>query len=90
MRSAIVGSALLVAALALTGCSESQDENGLGDAPISTWDPHPAEIVNMPDDYGNLAVKCHRGNLLYVTTHRYRYASNIWVLPNHPSCKTAG
>jgi hypothetical protein len=72
-------------ALALTvtaGCSDHNDKRGRGDAPVGTRDDSPARIINMPDQFANLAVKCDRGNGIYVTT---RDAAPT-IIPNDPNC----
>lgn len=76
---------LLVAALAvgLVACSEHNDKRGRGDAPVGTRDDSPARIINMPDQFANVAVKCDRGNGLYVST---REAPPV-VIVNDPNCK---
>ena len=85
-----VGVVLLVAA-SLTACSVFNQANGRGDAKIDAKDNSGAEVVNMPDTFGNLATKCSHGNRLFSTTHgsgddKHEYASQIWVVPADPSC----
>jgi hypothetical protein len=91
VKKVIYAAIALAAAAALTACSAFDQANGRGDAKISGTDNSGAEIVNMPDVYGNLATKCHHGNRLYSTTHgsgddMHEYASQIWVVPADPSC----
>lgn len=56
--------------LTLAGCSEYNDQRGKGDAPVQNraGDDAPAVVINMPDGFSNIAVKCLNGNGLYVTT----------------------
>ncbi|MDP9870432.1 MULTISPECIES: hypothetical protein [Streptosporangium] len=74
----------VAAALLLTGCSEFNQKNGRGDTPIGKVDNSGAEIINMPDTFGNLATKCSHGFRVWSTTHgssddKTEYASQIWV-----------
>ena len=58
--------AALVAALALGACSN--DEKGLGDAPVGLQHEAAREIYVMPDTFPNLATVCVEGHLVMVTT----------------------
>lgn len=58
--------AILVAVLA--GCSGWNDTYGKGDAPVGPRDDSAADVVNFPDQYQNVAVKCYGPNGIYTTT----------------------
>lgn len=76
---------VLIVVLALaTGCSEYEDDRGKGDAPVQNrkGDDKAAVVINFPDGFANIAVKCHKGNGLYVTT---REAAPI-VVKDDPIC----
>lgn len=62
---------LLAAAIAgAAGCSGYQNARGKGDAPVGTSDDSPAQILNMPDGFGNVATKCDgHGHRVFVPTH---------------------
>lgn len=65
---AVAAAALTVAAVA--GCSGYNDARGKGDAPVGHSDDSPAEILNMPDGFGNVASKCDgHGHRVFVPTH---------------------
>lgn len=58
--------ALILAALAACG---DDDERGTGDAPARRGDDSPAEVLNFPDGFSNVAHKCDgHGHRVYVTT----------------------
>lgn len=91
MKKLMYGAAVLVAVVSLTSCGQFDQANGRGDAGIVKKDNSGAEVINMPDTYGNLATKCNHGNRVYSTTHgsgddKMEYSSQIWVTPADPSC----
>lgn len=66
----VAATAAALAALALAGCSSYNDARGKGDAPVGPTDDSPAQIINFPDGFGNVAIKCDgHGHRLYVATH---------------------
>jgi hypothetical protein len=69
--SAARGVAAAVAVLVLVaGCDNYNDKRGRGDAPVSSTDDSPAEVVNFPDQFANIAMKCDgHGHRLYIVTH---------------------
>jgi hypothetical protein len=63
--------ACLTVVVAMTGCA--QKSNGTQDAPVNQQltDNTPAEIINFPDKFANVAVKCdHHGHRIYSTTRQ--------------------
>jgi hypothetical protein len=42
----------------ITGCDAANDRNGVGDAPVGKTDESPADVINMPDGFANVATKC--------------------------------
>lgn len=76
--------AILIAAMtALVGCSAFNDSRGKGDAPVGSRDDTPAEVINMPDSFMNVAHKCYGVNGIYAHT---REAAPV-VVPNDPMCR---
>ena len=70
MRTRFIAPAVLSVAL-LAGCSGFNDERGRGDAPIGPFDDSPAEVVNFPDKFANVAHKCDgHGHRVYSTTRQ--------------------
>ncbi len=77
---------LIVAAAALAlvagGCSGFNDERGRGDAPIGPFDDSPAEVINFPDQFANVAHKCDgHGHRVFSST---RQAPPVVI--DDPSC----
>lgn len=61
--------ALALAGLVLVGCTD-QDEKGTGDTAVdrNLQDDQPPLILNFPNDFMNVALKCVGGDL--IVTHR--------------------
>ncbi len=77
--------AVLGAVLLLSACSEYNDERGRGDAGITARDASPAIVVNMPDGFSNVAIKCAGPNGVYVTTQNAN-GKQLTVVENDPNC----
>lgn len=70
-------------AIVLASCSHHP---ALKDAPAKSTDVSGAAIVNMPDQFPNVAWKCAGVNGIYVNT---RVAGvNLVVVINDPNCAT--
>lgn len=70
--------------IALSGCQSYDNKRGRGDAPVGAIDDAPAEIVNMPDQYSNLATKCVHGHRIIAATDNTDRINT--VIPNDPTC----
>lgn len=80
-KRALAGAAGAIAIIGLT--ASSCDDKGLGDANVGRYDDSPAFVLNMPDTFMNVAIKCDpAGFRIYAHT---REAAPV-VLPD-PSCK---
>lgn len=81
-----------VGAVALAaGCNSANDRDGTGDAPVGRADPSPADIINMPDGWPNIATKCdvyQPGKRIYVPSHKNNDVQPVLV--DDPSCGSAG
>lgn len=77
--------AALAAAVPLAGCAGKYQEHGK-DAPIGARDDKPADVINMPDGYGNVAAKCHGPNMVYSLFHLNAEYGAVAVAPNDPRC----
>lgn len=76
-----------VVALALAGgCSEYNDDRGVGDAPSEQVEDQPVLIWPNADQFPNIAVLCVGGNGVYTTTREAPPA----VVPNDPECAEGG
>lgn len=77
---------LIVAAMAvaLVGCSQGEygRTHGIRDAPVGNQDDTAAFIINFPDQFENVAFKCHGVDGIYTTT---RQAPPV-VIVNDPAC----
>ncbi|MCU0270468.1 MAG: hypothetical protein MUF83_17720 [Acidimicrobiales bacterium] len=87
-RHVIIAStaALGVGVVLGVGCSEYNDERGRGDAPIGKFNDSPAYVVNMPDQFHNIAIRCVGGNGIYAHT---REAAPT-VIVDDPLCAEGG
>lgn len=79
---------LLAAALiaATAGCSSWNDQRGRGDAPVDSYDDEPAVVINFPDKFANVAVKCLGSTGVYTST---REAPPV-VVPQDAHCTEGG
>lgn len=61
----------LVALIAGCGAQDAfNDDRGKGDAPVGETDDSEAEVINMPNEFANIAHKCDgHGHRVYTTTH---------------------
>lgn len=65
------------------GCTSYNEKRGIRDSPVGHKDNTPAEIINFPDKFHNVATKCNHGNRIYTHT---RSAAPPLVVANDPSC----
>lgn len=80
-RKTILATTLVVAITSL-GCSGYNNERGRGDAPVGERDDTPAQVINFPDLFMNVAMKCLGGNGIYTHT---REGAPV-VVANDPEC----
>lgn len=67
VRRLLIGAALT--AVVLVGCDSYNDKRGIGDAPVGSSQDGPAEVINFPDQFANVASKCDgHGHRIYSTT----------------------
>lgn len=61
--------AVAVLLVGTAACSGYDNSRGKGDAPVSGKDDSPAQVVNFPDGFANVAIKCDgNGFRIYTTT----------------------
>jgi hypothetical protein len=80
----VLAAVLLFAVLSvgLAGCNNFNNKRGQGDAPVGRTDDAPAEVINFPNKFANVADKCDgHGHRVYSTT---REASVVVI--DDPSC----
>jgi hypothetical protein len=92
MRKTFAAVALLAVLVGLAGCGMTgtgeNDRHGTGDAPVADRDDSAASIINMPDAFPNVAVKCWRGNGIYATrATESKPVPELAVVPADPACK---
>jgi hypothetical protein len=76
----------IILALSLTGCTAKSTEP-FKDAPRSKNDNGaPADLVRMPDGFGNAGTKCDHGNRVYTLFHGDSPYGAIAVVPQDPTC----
>lgn len=75
----------LVVILSLTGCSEYNDQRGKGDAPVENreGDDKAAVVINFPDTFANVAIKCYAGTAIISTTRE----APVNVIPDSTFCR---
>lgn len=78
---------LIAGTLALSACGESTQDANTGDRNVG-----PADIINMPDGFSNVAHKCDGPNMVYVIYHGSssdsRAYGSVAVVANDPRCGT--
>jgi hypothetical protein len=78
--------AALLSIVLVSACGESTQDSG-----VSNRDTGPADLINMPDGYSNVAHKCDGPNMVYVIYHGNfaggpeAYGS-LSVVANDPRC----
>ncbi len=76
----------LLAVLA-TGCESRKSARGRGDAPVGPVNTAPGAVMEMPDQFPNVAVKCQGPNGVYVVSDD---GASAQVVPNDPNCRGGG
>ncbi len=86
-RAAVLSAA---AVLALTaGCGIDKAAEPFRDAPVAGHDDRPADIINLPDGFSNVATKCDGPNRLYVAYHGDSGYAAVAVVAGDPRCTKA-
>lgn len=75
----------LLAVVALSGCGKFVEP--YNDADVKSQNTGPADVINMPDGFSNVATKCDHGNRVYVVYHANSSYGSVAISPNDPSCK---
>lgn len=84
VKLAAAGAALTVA-VALAGCTDKGTEP-FKDAPRGAANDAPADIINFPDGFSNVATKCDGPNRVYVAYKGDENRAAMAVVPNDPTC----
>lgn len=80
----VVGAALLI--FAMVGCGADKAQEPFKDAPRGNTNESPADIIQMPDGFSNVAAKCDGTNRVYVVFHGDNAYGTVAVAPNDPRC----
>lgn len=79
-------SLLVVALLLLTGCGVDKANEPFKDAKRGNTNSSPADTIEMPDGFSNVATKCDHGNRIYVIFKSDSSYGSVAVVPNAPDC----
>jgi len=75
-----------IAVLALAGCAKAREP--FQDAPTADRrNSAPAQVIEFPDGFSNMAGKCDGPNYVYSSFHGNANRTAIAVVPNDPRCK---
>ena len=80
-KLALIG---VVGLFALTGCAKANEP--FKDAGTKGRNTAPAEVIEMPDGFSNVAAKCDGANMVYVVFHGDNKYGSLSVVPNDPRC----
>jgi len=88
LRRSALGLAAGLAALLVTAvaCGDKAHEPFRDSGRTRTTNSSPAEVIEMPDGFNNLASKCDGPNRVYVTYHGNSAYGSVAVVPNDPRC----
>jgi hypothetical protein len=87
-RRIVVGAsvaALLVGLLA--GCGDKHTEPFKDGPRSNVVNTKPADIIEAPDGFSNLATKCDHGNRLYIAYKGDDNRAAVTVVPGDPTCR---
>jgi hypothetical protein len=77
----------LLPVLASTGILMGLVACGANDADVGARDKGSAKaLINMPDLFSTVAVKCYEGNGIYVTSTESENSSSLYVVKDDPVC----
>lgn len=83
-RTAVSAAVMTAVLLSASGCAKAEEP--FKDAPRANTNDSPADVIQMPDGFNNLASKCDHGNRIYVTYHADSPYGAVAVVPNDPQC----
>jgi len=80
-------SLIVIALLLLSGCGAQKAQEPFKDAKRGTTNSSPADTIEMPDGFSNVATKCDHGNRIYVIFKSDSSYGSVAVVPNAPDCE---
>lgn len=85
-RVGLLGALALIVALVLSGCGAQKIAEPFRDAPVARHISNPADVIEMPDGFSNMATTCGPAGMRYtVAFHGDSPYAGISVVPD-PSC----
>ena len=73
-----------VALIGTAGCAKQLEP--YKDAPRGSTNSSPADVIEMPDGFSNVATKCDHHNRIYVAFKGDANRASIAVVPNAEGC----
>lgn len=87
VRRALVAVPTVALALTLASCGLTKAQEPFQDAPRGVTNSSPADVIEMPDGFSNVATKCDHGNRVYVVFKNDNPYGAISVVPQDATCK---
>lgn len=78
----------VIALVLVTGCGVQKNEEPFKDAPRGQTNSSPADTIEMPDGFSNVATKCDHGNRIYVIFKKDSSYGSVAVVPNAEGCES--
>lgn len=82
----VVAAAGVAVATALTLSSCGKVMEPFNDAAVSGQNKGPAEVINFPDGFSNVAAKCDGTTRVYVIFHADSAYGSVAAVANSPEC----
>jgi hypothetical protein len=77
---------MIAVAIVIAGCGQTEKQDAHRTAGANVDRNAPDLVIAMPEDFGNVAIKCDRwGHRIYVTTNPGSHPSNVYVIDD-PTC----
>lgn len=77
---------LVIFVVILSSCGVSKQEEPFKDAKRGVTNSTPADTIEMPDGFSNVATKCDHGNRIYVIFKSDSSYGSVAVVPNAEDC----
>src|SRR4029453_4331946 len=78
--------AIVIMTIGLSGACSGKQLERYNDAPVGVQNTGPADVMNMPDGFSNVATKCDHGNRVYVIFHNDAAYGSVAVVAKDPTC----
>jgi len=84
--SILVLALLIILITILAGCGLDKQQEPFKDAPRGNTNSSPADTIEMPDGFSNVATKCDHGNRIYVIFKSDSSYGSVAVVPDAEGC----